>query len=95
MTNQPTEPDAIPLPDDTPDDESGFTFGEMLKTYPPVIQHSVEQLAMYQNMRDNLESGTARWESLDITAHESYLKEAFALLMATIALGWTHEELPA
>lgn len=81
-------------PSDSPPDPQALTFREELATHDAVIIHSVEQLAIYQNMRDHQESGTEPYHRLDTFAQDSYLKDAFATLMALIVLGWRHPGLP-
>lgn len=59
----------------------------------PVIAHAIQQLALYQNMRDAQESGTVLFDQLDHAGQESYLKDAHAIVMAMILLGWRHPDM--
>lgn len=52
------------------------------------LDHSALQLAMYQNRIDHIESGTVKWEDLDLTTRADYLAEAKRSIGALLALGW-------
>ena len=52
------------------------------------LDRSALQLAMYQNRIDAIESGTAKWEDLDLVARAGYLTEAKRSIGALLALGW-------
>lgn len=49
---------------------------------------TIAQLALFMNARDNGESGTALWETLDRAGQESYLRDAAAIVSAMTHLGW-------
>jgi hypothetical protein len=60
---------------------------------PPVAEECgcpqiVEQIAMYTNSRDGIESGTVAWPDLDEAGRESYRKDATSTLRVISALGW-------
>lgn len=51
-------------------------------------QRTIEQLAMFMNARDAVESGTVRWPDLDEVGREAYRKDAAAVVAAMRVLGW-------
>ena len=51
-------------------------------------QRTIEQLAMFMNARDAVESGTVRWADLADGGREADRKDAAAVVAAMRALGW-------
>jgi hypothetical protein len=79
-----------PLGDVTGDELEAAIAGAPL---PSVVDECgclpiMEQLAMFMNRRDEVESGTAPWAELDPVAQDSYRKDAIAAMRALAQLGW-------
>lgn len=65
-----------------------FTVHEMIALLPKQTQRTIEQMAIFENSVDHLESGTPEWKDMPQEGRDLYLIETHRRILMLITMGW-------